>query len=40
MVGPMASCSESCPACGIEDHRDCDLAMTKLCNVFTRFSGR
>lgn len=32
IVGPIASCSESCPAYGIEDHRCCDLATTKLCN--------
>lgn len=40
IVGPMASCRDSWPACGIEDHRDCDLAATKPRNVFTRFSGR
>lgn len=32
MVGPIASCNDSCPACGIENHRGCDLATTRLCN--------
>lgn len=37
----MASCRDSWAAYGIEDHRGCDLAMTKPRNgVFTRFSGK
>lgn len=39
IVGPRASCSDSWAACGIENHKCCDLTMTKSCNVFTRFSG-
>lgn len=40
IVGPIASCRDSWPAYGIENHRGCDLAMTKPCNMFTRFSGK
>lgn len=39
IVGPVASCSDSWVAYGTGSHRfSCYLAMTELCNVFTRFS--